>query len=920
MILFKFESCIFFLFNSILHDCFYSSEPEIIQTEQWLRPCKRLPLRKRVSVPSNEYFCSAEEYTESSLLEPNNCETDDQLFTESSVELSFYDYKHTKARLEQTLISLSETPRSNEEKAGTDIQYLCVMSMEILALTSRGMPVPDPKCDEILGIFYTVFTDVCCQNETDCVNGVLLNMDEAVIAENDSYTFVTSENDLFCSFAKIIQRYDPDIVIGYNTTRYSWGYLIERSLVLGRNLLSEISRYHIDINHYYRPGEQSRIKWVKELDTTPKGRILVNIWRIIRSEVSLRNYTLSNVVNKLLNRRFPQYSFPTLTEWILSNRKDLICLVLHHLQLSCQLNMIVLLRLDFFTKTSEMARLYGIQFNDVFTRGSQFRVESMLLRLAHQQNYVAPSISTLQREMMCSPETLPLTMEPESGYYNDPVIVLDFQSLYPSIIIAYNYCFSTCLGKLLHVTNIDLINKVIEFGGLEYNCPLDDIISMHKKRELHISPTGVIFCKKSVRKGLMPLMLEEILDTRVMVKKAVKKYKDNRLLARTLDARQIALKMVANVTYGYSAANFSGRMPCVEVADAIVSKGRETLERAIHLVNSGNYGNSRVVYGDTDSMFVVCPEATRIEAFDIGRRIADDVTNANPKPVKLKMEKVMHPLILESKKRYVGMSYESATDSEGVFDSKGIETVRRDSCPLVSRILEKVLRLLFSNNVNQMMRYLDIQLSNLSQLALSEFIFSREYRKSYAQSAVVASKLIAEKRKAISLRYEPEVGERVPFVIVSGEPNSTLISCVREPQEFISDRRMTLNFEYYVNRQVLPSLQRALDYVFLKIEWRCPTIVGCYKCRALGTRLWCTKCITDPKALVLALTNYYQEKRLLAKLNNICPLRSISIDYSKCINMACIVKQKRIFLGRSVTADAVKTHALTDKETFLNFE
>lgn len=62
------------------------------------------------------------------------------------------------------------------------------------------------------------------------------------------------------------------------------------------------------------------------------------------------------------------------------------------------------------------------------------------------------------------------------------------------------------------------------------------------------------------------------------------------------------------------------------------------------------------------------------------------MTNANPNPVKLKLEKVFHPAILESKKRYVGMSYESVNDEEGVFDAKGIETVRRDSCPLVSRV------------------------------------------------------------------------------------------------------------------------------------------------------------------------------------------------------------------------------------------
>lgn len=73
---------------------------------------------------------------------------------------------------------------------------------------------------------------------------------------------------------------------------------------------------------------------------------------------------------------------------------------------------------------------------------------------------------------MCSPETLPLTMEPESGFYCDPVIVLDFQSLYPSIIIAYNYCFTTCLGKISNIENICSANRIIEFGGLKYNCPV----------------------------------------------------------------------------------------------------------------------------------------------------------------------------------------------------------------------------------------------------------------------------------------------------------------------------------------------------------------------------------------------------------------------------------------------------------------
>ncbi len=72
----------------------------------------------------------------------------------------------------------------------------------------------------------------------------------------------------------------------------------------------------------------------------------------------------------------------------------------------------------------------------------------MMLRIAKPLNYIPVSPSVQQRARMRAPECIPLTLEPESKFYSDPVVVLDFQSLYPSIMIAYNYCFSTCLGRM----------------------------------------------------------------------------------------------------------------------------------------------------------------------------------------------------------------------------------------------------------------------------------------------------------------------------------------------------------------------------------------------------------------------------------------------------------------------------------------
>ena len=141
----------------------------------------------------------------------------------------------------------------------------------------------------------------------------------------------------------------------------------------------------------------------------------------------------------------------------------------------------------------------------------------------------------------------------------------------------------------------------------------------------------------------------------VMVKNVMKDpaVKSNRAFYRILNARQFGLKMIANVTYGYTAASFSGRMPCAELADTIVLTARQTLQSAIDLVNRDEKWGAQVVYGDTDSLFVLVPGRSRQEAFRIGQEIVDRVTNANPAPVKLQMEKVYQPCFLMSKKRSV---------------------------------------------------------------------------------------------------------------------------------------------------------------------------------------------------------------------------------------------------------------------------
>ncbi|URD83624.1 DNA polymerase [Musa troglodytarum] len=417
------------------------------------------------------------------------------------------------------------------------------------------------------------------------------------------------------------------------------------------------------------------------------GRIVLNVWRLMRSEVKLNIYSIEAVAEEVLRRKIPSIPYKV----------------------------------------------------------------------------------ALQPAMEC----LPLVMEPESNFYEDPVVVLDFQSLYPSMIIAYNLCFSTCLGKVVP-------SKSNVLGVSSYSA--DPHFFKDLNEQLLLTPNGVMYVPSKI-----------------------------------YNARQLALKLIANVTYGYTAAGFSGRMPCAELADSIVQCGRRTLEAAISFVNEHPKWKARVVYGDTDSMFVLLKGRNLEAAFRIGNEIASAVTSMNPDPVTLKLEKVYQPCFLLTKKRYVGYSYESPDQEKPKFDAKGIETVRRDTCPAVAKMLEKSIRLIFEHrDISRVKSYLQRQWTRIlsGRMSIQEFIFAKEvHLGSYStrMSSLPPAAIVAIKAMNADPRAEPRYGERVPYVVVYGKPGARLMDMVVDPHDLLEvNSPYRLNDHYYIKKQIIPALQRVL--------------------------------------------------------------------------------------------------------------
>ena len=301
----------------------------------------------------------------------------------------------------------------------------------------------------------------------------------------------------------------------------------------------------------------------------------------------------------------------------------------------------------------------------------------------------------------------------------------------------------------------------------------------------------------------------------------------NKKLYKILDARQYALKMIANVTYGYTAAAYSGRMPCQDLASTIIYIGQLTLENAIKTIHHGKYKNIvQVIYTDTDSLFILCKNKSKEQAFTIGYDLASIITQQNPSPMKLQFEKIYYPCILLSKKRYVGLKYETRTQKEGIYDAKGIETVRRDTCLITKKIMKHMLSILFSKqpNINHIKDYLIKQWKLILNQSISfdHFLFATETKfpyKSLSLSARIALYELNDINKWILYGY------RQNFLITQiGNINSlTNSSKIALKQKVISSRifidKLNENYNikidslYYILKRINQAINRILQHI-----------------------------------------------------------------------------------------------------------
>jgi DNA polymerase delta subunit 1 len=192
-----------------------------------------------------------------------------------------------------------------------------------------------------------------------------------------------------------------------------------------------------------------------------------------------------------------------------------------------------------FINYIEMARVTGIPFNYLLSRGQQIKVISQLYRKAGDTGYVVPALKTEGSDEQYEGATV---IEPEKGYYDVPIATLDFASLYPSIMQAHNLCYTTLLDARI-ATTLGLVKDedyVVTPNGGEFLSTLSPPLFSFLIDPL--LPFADLFVTANKRRGLLPIILEDLLSARKRARAELKNEKDPFKRA-VLDGRQLALKV-----------------------------------------------------------------------------------------------------------------------------------------------------------------------------------------------------------------------------------------------------------------------------------------------------------------------------------------------------------------------------------------
>jgi DNA polymerase, archaea type len=576
--------------------------------------------------------------------------------------------------------------------------------------------------------------------------------------QQDYLEILTDETEMLKKFREIVLDYNPDIITGYFSDGFDLPYIKSRADKYKIKLDIGIDRSEIEtgMKNYSRDGK-TKIKGILHLD------IFKFIRYIFGKNLKTDGYSLDAVSEELLGNKKHDVNIEELAH-VWDNQDD------QGIEDFCKYNLhdahlTLKLCLKLFPDVVEFSKIVGLPVFDLIRMGFSRLVESYILKHAFEKNVIAPNKPKNYEIEQRSEETYQgaFVYEPTPGMYEN-ILVFDFKSLYPTIITSHN------IGpESLHCHCCKKLTKVPE------------------KEEYW-------FCVKE--KKFIPQLLEQLILRRSDVKKMIKESKSRKEDTKMLEARSYALKLLANSFYGYLGF-FGARWYCIECARSTTAYARNYIKDTIKKAEERNF---EIVYGDTDSLFILLGD----QQIENAMEFMDEINSSLPGSMELEYEgRFPRGIFVAIKGTDKGAKKKYALiDEDNHMKITGFETVRRNWSAIAKEVQEKVLRLVLEDKIEEAINYVREMIKELKngKIDLNKLIIKTQITKPLTSYSSIGPH-VAVALRMLEKGTEITPGTIVQYIIGKGS------GLIRERAKMYEEIKPgEYDADYYLNNQVLPAV------------------------------------------------------------------------------------------------------------------
>ena len=671
----------------------------------------------------------------------------------------------------------------------TDIAPFVVASLDIECHSSTGK-FPDPK---VLG-------DACFQiaislvrfGSDEVYDKTCLCYKQTAPSPTANIRSFDTERDMLMAYTDYMRKHDVDIITGWNIFGFDLHYIMERAIVTGcPPVFFQMSKIKDHVCNLTMKKLSSSALGDNTLKIVPTpGRFYFDLFHEVKKEYKLDSYKLDNVSKLYLGDQ--KIDMPPKEMFARFIEGDPVKLgeVAEYCIKDTLLPHRLLDKLSTLMNLLEMAKATWVPLNYLVERGQQIKVFSQLTKKARELGYLVPTFDYGYKDQTGYEGAT--VLDAQSGAYYTPITALDFEGLYPSIMMAHNLCYSTLV----------LDPKYENLPGVEY-----------EQFGRHVFAQGV--------PSVLPNILAELKQFRKQAKKDMAA--STGATKRMFNGKQLAYKISMNSVYGFTGASV-GMLPCVAIASTVTMKGRNMIEQTKNYVEE-HFPGAKVRYGDTDSVMVEFDVGGRtgLEAIEYSWQLGEQAANACnslfKKPNNLELEKVYCPYFLYSKKRYAAKLWTKNKEGEmnmDYVDVKGLQLVRRDNTPHVREVCKELLDVVLESNdtvaPKALARKRAVELLE-GEVPHEKLVLSQQLGDSY-KSSNLSHVRVRDKMRERQPGSEPQSGDRVPYLLLdTGDHRAKAFEKAEDPK-YTVENNLKVDYVYYFKNKFLNPVCDLLEPLF----------------------------------------------------------------------------------------------------------